>query len=281
MALLDYVGGKTEGIACAGVVQINDKVVEIYGEIHGSSNPFYEGLLDGGLVGDYEVLCEMTPASCRYYRSLCANARRRTTGLPHLVAHLSRAPVCVDIRDAHHLPSGSEERAYQQLFAQRSCSALAASSVATVADRMQQARATLRGSHARFTRAFGSAYEQLTRAIDRELAIVQALVRLGSYFIHRHWDALCCVGTALTRNVQKACGALVDLHVESLLHSSTSRRIAVFTGAAHAFRLIDLVFRDAGRFVVDPSDDLMVELLFWPEGDDELEQVLMRALHRT
>ena len=49
-------------------MQIHDKVVEIYGENHESPNPFYEGLLDGGLVNDYEVLREMSQMTPTSYR---------------------------------------------------------------------------------------------------------------------------------------------------------------------------------------------------------------------
>ena len=282
MALLVARAGTTDGIACAGVVHLGDKNVEIYGEIHGTPNAFCQRLVEGGLLDEYEVLCEATPAWCEGVRKRPHDGHHHPpTGLLYLVANLPREPACVDIRAVHGLPSGLEERSFQQFFAEMSSSVWTADSLRSLEQlitRMRQTRSALHPHHKRLGIELGWTYERMDRAIERELRLLGAMIRRGVGFIEQHPAVLCRVGMALTRNVQKVCGALVDVHIKSLVEQSTSPRIAVFTGAAHAFRLVDVLFAETGRLVVEPSDEWAIDVMWLSSGDDEWEQTWMRRL---
>jgi hypothetical protein len=272
-----------DGIACAGIAHLLDhKVVEIYGEIHGMSNEFCRQVVDGCHLHDYEVLCEITP----YRRSnACTHA---STGIEYVFANLPcvPGPLCFDLRRERGLPSCAEELRDLSFFKSMIPSAFDTQSLEYLeqfVDRTRIIYTQLSREHTWFSREFGCAYEQISSSIGDELSIVRTFIARGLLFINtgHNRSVLCSVGNALTHNVQKLCAALVDLHVKSLILKSKSKKIVVFTGAAHAFRLVDILFRDTAAFIVEPNDELVIDLMFLSEGDYEHEKALLFQFEGT
>ena len=280
MTLVDKVT-TIEGISCAGIAHLLDhKVVEIYGEIHGMPNDFCRQVVDGGHLNDYEVLCEIT--SSRRANHATTNAQ---TGIEYVFDNLPRVPgpVCFDVRPERRLPSCAQERRDLSFFRSMISNVFDSQSLVYIDQfvvRTQDVYIELGRYHTLLTREFGWAYEHIFRAIGDELSILRAFIACGLSLINtgHNRSVLCSVGTALTQNVQKTCAALVDLHVKSLILQSKSKKIVVFTGAAHAFRLVDILFRDTALFIVEPNDELVIDLMFLSSGDYEHEKSLLYQL---
>jgi hypothetical protein len=67
------------------------------------------------------------------------------------------------------------------------------------------------------------------------------------------------------------CSAYVDINLFLLLAKSHAKKIVVFTGASHAYRLLTLVMKKKAEIILPLKDELLEFVELIPHGSLELE----------
>ena len=283
-----------EGIAIAGIVNLpGEKVVEIYGEVHTQPNPFCVELIEKNLLSAYEVLCEHSTVFCHVkedQHKLFETATGSEYVFYKLMTESENKPICFDNRLENNMPSSVEEMGLVKIFSDLEFAPVTESEykvLEVVIPRLGELLDLVIEMKPVFSRVYSEQYENIQKSILVQFFILRESVNRGIEFINGVGDfipdrnnkqIISRVGTSLVKNIRKLYSAFVDFTILKLIGKSQSKKIVVFTGASHAYRLLEIMLKKKSTTLIPPNEDILPQLLFVPEGSLEREIQFVKML---
>lgn len=290
MSLLKQVGN-TSGVEMFGVVTFPDgKTIEIVGEVHGEENKFCEELIAKGLLQSYEVFCEHATVLCRLNPEE-HDRFKASTGSEYIFYNLMKdgqKPICFDNRIESGLPSRIEENALVQFFQKgKFDDKESLSTFRVILSRLTELYEMLLQMKPIFSAFYNEQYEIFINCITVQYNILLKSLSKGASFLKGkgffipkvpNSSVISRVGVVLCSNIMKLCSAFVDVHLFRLLAKSSAKKIVVFCGASHAFRLLTIVLAKRSEIMIDVNDRISDKVKFIPEGTFTREVQFLQAL---
>jgi hypothetical protein len=273
----------SSGVEILGIVKLPEgKVVEIVGEVHGADNKFCEQLIDKDLLEPYEVFCEHATSLCRLNPEE-HDLFKSVTGSEYIFYNLmkegKKKPVCFDNRIDSNLPSMLEESAMIQFF-ERETFENDFFTLRVIVVRLNEIIQKLGEMQPMFRAFYKDQFQVFMQCISTQFSILIKSMSRGEKFMKEkgfflpglpNYAVVCHVGSALCTNIKKLCSAYVDINLFVQLGRSGAKKIVVFTGASHAYRLLTIVLKKKAEIVIPLKPELEDAVKFVPEGSIERE----------
>ena len=267
-----------ENLFIAGLIELpkTGQTVEIYGEEHSSkSNKFYEEVIEEDLLKDYVVMCEHSTLLCDIQPDEYKLFEGIATGGEYILFNLTKKraegnkdlpkPICVDNRIESGLPTAIEEGLLRNFFSE-----LLEKENLTENDLLEFSQAILRlteiyTSVKKIKAVFNKVSYYKDKIEDFYTILEQQFSQLKIFLKDMDIDTACNFAILIVSNLKRICSAYVDLNILIQIGKiPDNKRIAVFTGAAHAYRLLTMFEKFKPTILVNPSEEILRLLEFKP-----------------
>ena len=285
--LLENTIDKT-GIQIAGIINLPNKIVEVYGEIHGEKNPFCEEIIAKKLTSDYTVFCEHSTLLC-YVKEDEHHLFKAVTGSEYVFFNKAteNIPICFDNRLENGLPSAIEETGIRTFFSSDSKS-FTISYFRIVIVRLDEIINILAQSSPIFKMFYNDEYNEIMSYINRQFDLIVKSADRGvkfikgkNFFIENtdNLQIIMRIGMCLIDNIKKLCSMFVDVNLFLVVAKSSAKKIVVFTGASHAYRLLKIMLSSRSDILIDISKELLPFVQATPIGSPDRELQFLKLLY--
>lgn len=294
----------TLGLVLAGEVQVEGKIIEIFGEIHNMIPPapnFFTSVLESKALKpkDIVVLSEHATVMC-YLKDDQHHLVQQVQGSDFIFFQMmleakknkrNKKPICIDNRIESGLLSAIEEQTFMKYLAQsRNEGIYNIPQLVGIFSQCLKCVRNARNLQGEFEGIYENQFQRNMLAIERQLKITAYSLELGKEFLEasgtlmpdiQNGFVVCTSLYLAVQNIKIIGSLLVDINIiKTALSQPVGKRVVVFTGFAHAYRLLTVLQNAEITFEAENARQLIPKVKIFPEETVSEEKAMLEALSK-
>lgn len=293
----------TLGLVLVGEAELGGKVLEIFGELHNMIPPapnFYTSIVESNALNtnDVVVLNEHATVLCEvkddqrhlvhqvqgsdfiFFQMMLDNKKNRRK---------YKKPICFDNRIESGLLSAIEENNFMRYLTQsRDNNVYSLPDITIILTQCLMCLRNAINLKSEFEEIYQEEFQRNLLAIDRQLKIVGMSLKQGEEFFKEvgtfipgkeNGFVICTCLLLAVGNIKTIGSLLVDVNIlKTAVAQPEDKRVVVFTGFAHAFRLLSLLQNAQITFEAPNVRELIRHVKIDPDETVAREEAMLETL---
>jgi hypothetical protein len=253
------------GLVNAGIITLQNKTVEIYGEIiNKEENLFWEEVIQKNLLHKYFVICTKM------------REESKMKGSKYIFETLKKTeeinPPVFDGRLHYDLPCAIEEKAFLDYFegmATKEMTNTLLIELKKILTRLSSTLTQLLTMEKTFREFYKDWYTSIIESAQLQHQIICKSVEKhtkendfinGLHFFKEgvaNKQVLAELGIFLTKNIRRLCCAFDDFAFLIIIEESNASKIALFTQASRVHRFLTMIFKNRSKILCSTQEDVL------------------------